>query len=197
MNQEIKRPESLQKRPTSAKKAFSGQIFDVYQWEQELFDGSKAVFEQLKRPDTVIVFPVLPDGRIILIEESQPGKSSVVGAPGGRIDKGEDVLAAAARELLEETGYEAESYQLWSAEQITSKLDWVVYGLVAKGLKKSGGQTLDPGEKISIKTVSFDDFLNFFSAENQREKMITEKILRAKIDPVKMAELRDLFDPKK
>ena len=54
---EINRPQSKQPIPANAKKVFHGVIFDVYQWEQEMFDGTKEIFEKLKRPDTVVVFP--------------------------------------------------------------------------------------------------------------------------------------------
>ena len=83
-------------------------FFDVYQWEQELYNGSKAVFEKLKDLDTV-VFTYTPDGKILLNEQEQPGKESFIGTAGGRIDEGEEVLEAAKRELLEETGYEPTS----------------------------------------------------------------------------------------
>src|SRR3990167_5343878 len=142
---EIIRPKSKQPIPDSAKKVFSGVIFDVYQWEQEQFDGTKATFEKLKRPDTVVVFPVLPDGRIILTEQEQPGKEPFIGATGGRGDEGEDILTAAKRELLEESGYEAEKYILWHAEQPVSKIDWAVYVFIAKGLKKVADLDLDGG----------------------------------------------------
>src|SRR3989338_5132089 len=97
---EINRPKSKQPIPENAKKVFDGVLFDVYQWEQKLFDGTKTVFEKLKRPDTVVVFPVLDDGKIILTEQKQPGKELFIGATGGRIDDGEDILEAAKRELL-------------------------------------------------------------------------------------------------
>ena len=108
----IERPKSKQPIPENAKLVFKGQIFDVYQWEQELFDGSRATFERLKRPDTAVVFGVLPDGKILLTEQEQPGKPPYIGATGGRIDKGEEPLAAAKRELLEESGYEASEFIL-------------------------------------------------------------------------------------
>lgn len=50
---------------------------------------------------TFVVFPVLPDGRILLTEQEQPGREPFIGACGGRIDEGEDALTAAKRELLE------------------------------------------------------------------------------------------------
>src|SRR3989344_90768 len=103
---EIKRPKSKQPIPENAKRVFRGVIFDVYQWEQEMYDGTRTIFEKLKRPDTVVVFRVLPDGKIILTEQEQPGgKGPFIGATGGRVDEGEDILAVAKRELLEESGY--------------------------------------------------------------------------------------------
>jgi len=47
------------------------------------------------------IIPVLPDGRIVMIQRSDSGKW---GLPGGMIDWGEDILRAASRELEEETG---------------------------------------------------------------------------------------------
>ncbi|MEL6928108.1 MAG: NUDIX hydrolase [Cyanobacteria bacterium J06600_6] len=47
------------------------------------------------------IIPVLPDGRIVMIQRSDTGKW---GLPGGMIDWGEDLPHAASRELAEETG---------------------------------------------------------------------------------------------
>ncbi|MDJ0592882.1 MAG: NUDIX hydrolase [Pleurocapsa sp. MO_226.B13] len=47
------------------------------------------------------IIPILPDGRIVLIQRSDTGKW---GLPGGMIDWGEDIPHAASRELKEETG---------------------------------------------------------------------------------------------
>ena len=47
------------------------------------------------------IIPVLPDGKIVLIQRSDTGKW---GLPGGMVDWGEDIPHAASRELKEETG---------------------------------------------------------------------------------------------
>lgn len=191
----IERPISNQPMPLHAKKVFEGQVFDVYQWEQELYDGSTAIYEKLKRADTAIVFGILPDGKILLTEQEQPGKLPFIGAAGGRVDPGEDVLHAAKRELLEETGYEAEKYILWDAQHPTSKIDWVVFTFIAKGLKEVGSQNLDPGEKINLKPVTFDELVDIVTAGDFTEKEIKPMFLEAKHNPLKMEELRKLFDP--
>ncbi|MFA6050525.1 MAG: NUDIX hydrolase [Candidatus Paceibacterota bacterium] len=192
----IERPISNQPMPSHAKKVFDGQIFDVYQWEQELYDGTTAIYEKLKRADTAIVFGVLSDGRILLTEQEQPGKIPFRGAAGGRVDPGEDVLHAAKRELLEETGYEAERFILWDAQHPTSKIDWVVFTFIAKGLKEVGGQNLDPGEKIKLMPVTFDELVDIVTTGDFAEKEIKPMFLQAKYNSEKMEELRKLFDPK-
>ena len=192
----IQQPESKQPIPENAKKVFDGVIFDVYQWEQEMFDGTKATFEKLKRPDTVTVFPVLPDGKILLIEEQQPGSIPYFGPPGGRVDEVEDILFAAKRELLEESGYEAEEFILWESQHPTTKIDWVIYTFIAKRIKQTREAHLDAGEKIKIKAVTFDQMFNMaIDPKSHFDEDVTIKFLRAKLDPNKMEELKELFKP--
>lgn len=191
----IIRPLSNQPIPENAKKVFTGQIFDVYQWEQEMYDGTKAIFEKLKRPDTVVVFGVLDDGKILLTEQEQPGKEPFIGATGGRVDEGEDILTAAKRELLEESGYEAEEFILWDAQHPVGKIDWVVYTFIAKGLNKVADMHLDPGEKIKLLPVTFDELVELSINKKFEEKEIVNKFYEAKLDPKKMEELIELFSP--
>jgi ADP-ribose pyrophosphatase len=170
-----------------------GVIFDVYQWEQKLYDGTTTTFEKLKRPDTVVIFPILPDGRILLTEQEQPGKEPFIGACGGRVDEGEDVLAAAKRELLEESGYEADDFFLWDAQHPASKIEWVVYTFIAKGLRKVADLNLDGGEKIELKPVTLDELIEIGNSRNFSEKEVASKILEAKYDLGKRKELEELF----
>lgn len=189
----LQRPASRQPIPNTAKKVFAGKIFDVYQWQQKMFDGTYEVFEKVKRPDSVIVFGVFDNGDILLTKQAQPGKQAFIGAAGGIVDDGEDILLAAKRELLEETGYEAEHFELWHSEQPSSKIEWAVYVFIAKGLKKVAEQHLDAGEKIQTMRVPFTEFLEIGLRPDFYEKEIVKFIYQAKIDPDYYDSLRNLF----
>ncbi len=193
----IERPKSKQPIPGNAKRVFKGVLFDVYQWEQELFDGTKKVFEKVKRPDTAVVFPVLPDGSILLTEEEQPGVEPVWGAFGGRIEENENPLSAAKRELLEESGYTADEFVLWQSQNPIQKVDWAVYVFIARGLKKIRDVNPDSGERFRSKTLRLDELIdsvvNNYSTFYEPE--LVPEFFGAKISPKKREELRKLFRP--
>lgn len=191
----IPRPKSTQPIPSHATCVFKGAVFDVYQWQQEMYDGSVKLFDRLKRPDTVVVFGVLDDGKILLTRQEQPGKAPYIAAAGGMMDEGEDVITAARRELLEESGYTADYLKLWKSTQPVGKLEWAVYVLVAKGLKKVADMKLDGGEKITLMPVTFDELLDIGRDASFVEKEIVVDLVEAKYNPVKREELLMLFDP--
>lgn len=199
LDMDIERPKSKQPIPPNAKLVHKGVIFDVYQWEQEMYDGTKKTFERLRRPDTVVIIPILPSGKVLIADEEQPGaEGRFFGPPGGRVDPGEDVKTAARRELLEETGYEAEEMNLWYAKQVTGKIDWVVWYFIAKGVKKVSEPHLDSGEKINLTEITFDEFMKEALNPSRRfsEAEVAMRLMEAKLDPAKMEEIRRLFAPK-
>jgi ADP-ribose pyrophosphatase YjhB (NUDIX family) len=61
-----------------------------------------------QRPIAATIAAVVRDGRVLLVQRANPPDQGRWAFPGGKIDAGEGVLAAAARELLEETGVRAQ-----------------------------------------------------------------------------------------
>ncbi len=179
--------------PDNAKRVFEGEIFDVYQWEQKLYDGSTAIFEKVARPDTVIVFPVLPDGRILVSEDSQPQRDMVLTAPAGRIEDGESPEDAARRELLEETGYSVDELRPFYTLKPIEKADWMNYIFIGTNARKVAEPNLDPGEKNVLRFVTFEALLELAAQGTLHGREFTIKALEAKLDPEKMKELRQAF----
>lgn len=183
----------MKKIPEHAKKVFAGEIFDVFQWDQELFDETKLIFEALKRSDTVTVIPITEDGRIMLIEEEQPHMPLHLKNITGKVDRGENAEEAAKRELLEETGYVCKEMVLWYEQNIMSKIDWTIHVFIAKGCRKVAEQNLEGGERITPILLSFDEFIEKVCEEDFPNLALKVKILEAKLDAEKMMELRKLL----
>jgi 8-oxo-dGTP pyrophosphatase MutT (NUDIX family) len=187
------RPYRKSNVPEWAKLVFEGEIFDVHQWEQTLYDGTTNTFEKIARQDTAVVYPILEDGRILLIKDSQPQRDTVITAPSGRLESGEYPEAAILRELLEETGYKPETLVPFYVHQPYEKIDWFVHVFVGKNCKKIQEPKVDAGEKIELMPVSYDELIQLVLSESIRQEGLNNLVLRALLDPKKTEELRILF----
>lgn len=156
--------------PDNAKAVFVGEIFTVYQWQQEMFDGSFETFEMLKRPDTVVVIAI-DEGKIVTLNEEQPGgtkRKNIL--PKGRVDPTDmSILEAAQRELREETGMEFSDWRLLQINQPHSKIEWFVYTFVAQKKIAQHHPSVDPGEKIE---VLWSDFSTLKQTQNMLDRDI-------------------------
>lgn len=151
--------------PKQAKKVFTGEIFDVYQWPQKMFDGSTEIFEMLDRPDTLHIIPVIKN-KILIAWEKQPGIKNFYTLLGGRQNKNETPLEGARRELLEESGYETKKIKLHKQfEPYKDKMDWVVNIFIAQDCKKITEQKLDVGEDIKLELVNFNKFIKIILSD--------------------------------
>jgi len=168
--------------PKDAKCVFNGVLFDVYHWEQELFDGQTATFEKLKRNDSAVVIPVLPDGTLLLVEDEQPGRNAVLTFPGGQGEDGEDPESVAGRELFEETGYVFDTLDLISAVQPSSKIEWAIFTYVARGCRKVAEPKLDPGERITLRAVTLDELITLADDPIFQNKELVLDLVKARYD---------------
>lgn len=108
----------------------------------------------------VTIVPVLPDGRIVCVEQYRHGAQRVcLELPAGNIDPGEDAATAAIRELTEETGYQAvgapiDLGTLWP-EPARSRA--TATGFLIRCAPVPVAQDLDEGEEIGVRVVSIDE----------------------------------------
>ena len=177
------------KIPPQAKKVFTGVIFDVYQWEQEMYDGTKSTFEMVKRSATAIIIPTQGD-QILISEQEQPTKSRSFSLVAGRGEENEESLQTAKRELLEEVGYTSEDWELYLQQNEQHKIDHEITYFIARNCKKTGDISWDNGEKIYPLWVSFEEFLEIVEHQNFWGKEFADHLFRLKQDPEKIEAFR-------
>ena len=107
--------ERFGEKTISSKTVYKGKIFDITDDEIILSDGEKEYKrhrEIIHHPGGVVIFAQKSNGNILLVKQYRYAVKSVqIELPAGRLEKGEDPLNAAKRELKEETGYTAKSWQ--------------------------------------------------------------------------------------
>jgi ADP-ribose diphosphatase len=100
--------DALHEHRVSGERVFCGKLLDVRRDRVRLPDGSEAVREYIVHPGAVLIVPVQDDGRLIVERQFRyPHNRVFLEFPAGKLDPGEGALVTAARELREETGYDA------------------------------------------------------------------------------------------
>jgi ADP-ribose pyrophosphatase len=92
---------------TNTNTIFHGKVFDVKVDEIEYNGTGNKAFRQVAiHPGGAVVLPLKSDGKIILVSQYRyPHNEVLLELPAGKLEKGEDPLLCASRELTEETGY--------------------------------------------------------------------------------------------
>jgi len=179
--------------PAHAKQVFKGVIFEVHQWEQELFDGSFKTFEKLRRNDSSVVIPVLSNGKLLIAEDEQPGRPLVYTFPGGEGETGEDPETTARRELLEETGYTADTFTLLRSSVPSSKIAWTIHTFVAKDCRRVADPVLDGGERITTREVTLDELVALADDPRFQNRDLQIPLIKARYDTEVRASLEKLL----
>ena len=96
----------------SSEVVYRGGFFEVFRDEIRRPDGKPAVREYIRHPGAVMMVPLLDARTVILVRQFRyPLRRHFIEVPAGKMEPGEDPLATARRELVEECGYEAASWQ--------------------------------------------------------------------------------------
>jgi 8-oxo-dGTP pyrophosphatase MutT (NUDIX family) len=111
--------------------------------------------------DWVNVVPITKAGEIVLIEQYRHGSQEItLEIPGGAVDANEEgkLEVAVKRELLEETGYEAENIQKVGVHHPNPAIqNNRTHTFLASGCQLKERQNLDPFEEIAIRLVDLKE----------------------------------------
>jgi ADP-ribose pyrophosphatase len=139
----------------SSKVIYKGAIFGIRRDEVIEPSGVRTTREVITHPGSVVVLPVLADKRIVMIRQYRhAAKQYLWELVAGRIDEGEAPRKAAARELMEETGYRAKRFKVFlDVFPTPGFLEERMYILLAEGLSEGQAQPEDD-EKIVAKAYT-------------------------------------------
>lgn len=102
----------LSEHELGSQHVYQGRLLDVRKDEVRLPDGGVAFREYIVHPGAVAILPLLDDKTILLERQYRYAlRRHFYELPAGKIEDGEDELQTAQRELLEETGYVAETWK--------------------------------------------------------------------------------------
>lgn len=135
----------------SSQTIYEGKIFGIRRDEVIEPSGVRATREVITHPGSVVVLPVLPDGRILMIRQYRHATRQYLWElVAGRIDAGENPLQAAARELIEETGYRAKKFRIFlDIFPTPGFLEERMFILLAEGLIAGAAEPEDDEKIIS------------------------------------------------
>lgn len=138
----------------SSEQIFDGVVVKLYRDEVELDNGYKASREYIKHPGGVCVAAIDENKDLYMVEQFRyPFGRALTEVPAGKLEIGEDPRECGIRELKEEVGAEAESFEFLGCLYPTVAYDTeIIHMFLARGLS-FGEQHLDDGEFLSIKKV--------------------------------------------
>ncbi|HTX71765.1 MAG TPA: NUDIX hydrolase [Rectinemataceae bacterium] len=165
-------------RETARRDIADCRVFEVSSSERESADGRKGTFYLVNAHDWAGVIPVVdtPTGRmIVMIRQYRHGTGRLcLEFPGGAIERGEDPAKAVARELTEETGYQAEMIvPLGLLSPNPAFMTNAFHAFVAEGCSLVHEQRLDELEEIEVSLVPEREAIDLVGAEDYGHALMT------------------------
>lgn len=161
---------------------YDGKFLRVNCDRVRLPDGSITTREYIVHPGAVLMLPVLSDGRLVAVRQYRyPHRRVFLEFPAGKLDPGEDALATAKRELVEEAGYTAKRWtRLGVIHPVIAYSTEAIELYLAEDLTHVGAK-LDEGEFLEVRELSVDEMLDAIDrGEISDAKTVTALLLYAR-----------------
>jgi ADP-ribose pyrophosphatase len=139
---------------------YAGRIFSILQARRRSPEsGREFAFDIVECPDWVNVVALTEASNVVLIRQYRAGTQTITTEiPGGTVDRGETPLEAARRELVEETGYEADAWEMIGRVEPNPAFQTnATYTFLARNARRTGEQRLDDTELIEVEERALDD----------------------------------------
>ncbi len=145
-------------RTIDKKLIYKGKIIDLEVLDVELPDGNRSKREIVLHRGASAIIPIDQDGNIVMVRQyRKPVEKELLEIPAGTLEEGEDPLHCAKRELIEEIGYGAKSFEplvsFYSTPGFTTEK---LFLYIARELYKEEGEA-DFDEFIEVEKVKLED----------------------------------------
>lgn len=132
------------------KTVFENEFFSVE--ESDHADAEGRPYFRIRQPDNVIVLAFTEDERLILVRQHRfATDGATLEAPGGHVDEGEAPEAAAAREMIEETGFRpGKLVSLGSGRLYTHRMTNLDRFFLATGCRPDPAVRPEPGIEVVL-----------------------------------------------
>ena len=139
---------------------YRGRVFDIRRDTVRLASGEQREFSIVQHPGAVVIIPQLSDGKFLLVRQWRRAVNrELIEFPAGTLEEGEEILACAKRELIEETSHEgAEWIPLGELLPVPGYANETQHCFLARNLTEKPGN-LDEDEIIEVQTYSKDEVL--------------------------------------
>lgn len=161
------------------KELLKTRVLTVTEITSESPDNQTGKFTVLDAPDWCVVIPVI-ENDFLMVKQWRHGENHLsIEFPGGVIEKDEEPEKAAARELLEETGYKAgEMISLGKANPNPAIMSNHIHFFVAKNLVPTGEQHLDDDEYVNYMRIPKDEVCKNFGNDEYPHALMMSALLR-------------------
>ncbi|MBQ9276551.1 MAG: NUDIX hydrolase [Clostridia bacterium] len=151
--------ENLEEKTLSTKELYHGRIINLHLDEVELPDGNKSMREFVEHPGGAAILAIDGEDMWLVKQFRYPYKEVIEEIPAGKLERGEEAIVTARRELQEETGYDCDEIIPFGIIYPTpGYTNEHLYIFLAKGLKKRE-KHLDDDEFISAYKRPIKDVL--------------------------------------
>jgi ADP-ribose pyrophosphatase len=167
---------------------YTGKVFTTIVDDVEYPSGNRSIREVAKHPGGAAALALFPDHRIIMIKQHRyPFDKFIWELPAGKLEPSETPLHCAQRELEEETGFRAASWELLSSIYTTPGFcDETLHLYLAAGLEAlPGGRRLEEGEQSMLleilpleKILTMIDDRQIVDAKTICAVLIVDRLLR-------------------